>query len=85
MNKKSKEELTAEMFTPAELAEDDNPPWDEDRVDTIGQNGNTGEHYEEDDPWDSLDFLEGEDLGDIDPSIYQFEEDEGCEGGACKI
>lgn len=60
----------------------------ESRIDIIGQNGNDGEHYEETKKevcWDDLAFLEGEDLGDVDPSTYQVQDDEGCEGGACKI
>jgi len=29
-----------------QMAKDMNEPWDEERIDIIGQNGNTGEHYE---------------------------------------
>lgn len=63
----------------------------ESRIDVIGQNGNEGEHYEEAEKpteetnWDELDFLDGEDLGDVDPSTYQISDDDGCEGGGCKI
>lgn len=61
------------------------------RIDIVGQNGNEGEHYEETDKpvessdWEALDFLEGQDFGDIDPASYQISEDDGCEGGGCKI
>lgn len=63
---------------------------EEKRMEPIFQNGNTGEHYEEQigptiDHWDEFDFLDSADLPDIDPDSYVFEEDAGCEGGACKI
>ncbi|WP_300426903.1 hypothetical protein [uncultured Thalassolituus sp.] len=35
--------------------------------------------------WDDVSFLDDMELGDIDPESYQEQEDEGCEGGACKI
>lgn len=58
-----------------------------DRIDPVGQNGNTGEHYEEvsDDDWEQLDFFDDIDLGTIDPDSYQEQDDSGCEGGGCKI
>lgn len=34
------------------------------------------------DDFENLDHL---DLGDIDPESYVQSEDDGCEGGACKI
>lgn len=38
------------------------------------------------DEWEEFNaMLDQQDLGDVDPSCYQFEEDEGCEGGACKL
>lgn len=37
-----------------------------------------------DDPFDSDDWMSN-DLGEIDPDSYQEQEDDGCEGGACKI
>ena len=35
--------------------------------------------------WDDVSFLDDMELGDIDPESYQEQEDDGCEGGACKI
>ena len=35
--------------------------------------------------WDDVSFLDDMQLGDIDPESYQEQEDDGCEGGACKI
>lgn len=35
--------------------------------------------------WDELSFLDDMELGEIDPESYQEQEDDGCEGGACKI
>lgn len=64
---------------------------EEKRMEPIFQNGNTGDHYDENgigptvDHWDEFDFLDEADLPDIDPDSYVFEEDAGCEGGACKI
>lgn len=38
------------------------------------------------DEWEEFnEMLDQQDLGDVDPSFYQFVEDEGCEGGACKL
>lgn len=38
------------------------------------------------DDWDAFDaMLDQQDLGDVDPSTYQIQEDDGCEGGACRI
>ncbi|MDF1762059.1 MAG: hypothetical protein P1U57_01500 [Oleibacter sp.] len=35
--------------------------------------------------WDDLSFLDEMELGAVDPESYQEQEDDGCEGGACKI
>lgn len=35
--------------------------------------------------WDELSFLDDMELGEIDPESYQEQDDDGCEGGACKI
>tara|TARA_B100001250_G_C19797414_1_gene789428 strand:+ start:328 stop:480 length:153 start_codon:yes stop_codon:yes gene_type:complete len=35
--------------------------------------------------WDDISFLDDMELGEIDPESYQEQEDDGCEGGACKI
>ena len=35
--------------------------------------------------WDDVSFLDSMELGEIDPESYQEQEDDGCEGGACKI
>jgi hypothetical protein len=40
---------------------------------------------EESNDWDELSFLDDMELGEIDPESYQEQEDDGCEGGACKI
>tara|TARA_A200000113_G_C8772645_1_gene324866 strand:+ start:535 stop:747 length:213 start_codon:yes stop_codon:yes gene_type:complete len=40
---------------------------------------------EESTDWDELSFLDDMELGEIDPESYQEQEDDGCEGGACKI
>mgnify|MGYP001162482863 FL=1 len=40
---------------------------------------------EESPDWDELSFLDDMELGEIDPESYQEQEDDGCEGGACKI
>ena len=40
---------------------------------------------EESNDWDELCFLDDMELGEIDPESYQEQEDDGCEGGACKI
>lgn len=38
------------------------------------------------DEWDAFnEMIEGEDLGDVDPSSYQFPDDDDCAGGGCKI
>lgn len=36
-------------------------------------------------PIDEDDPFAGMELGSIDPESYQEQEDDGCEGGACKI
>lgn len=35
--------------------------------------------------WDDVSFLDSMELGEIDPDSYQEQDDDGCEGGACKI
>lgn len=40
---------------------------------------------EESNDWDELSFLDDMELGEIDPESYQEQDDDGCEGGACKI
>ena len=40
---------------------------------------------EESTDWDELSFLDDMELGEIDPESYREQEDDGCEGGACKI
>lgn len=35
--------------------------------------------------WDDVSFLDDMELGEIDPESYQEQDDDGCEGGACKI
>jgi|DeeseametaMP0747_FD_contig_91_287896_length_4117_multi_4_in_0_out_0_1 hypothetical protein len=35
--------------------------------------------------WDDVSFLDEMELGEVDPESYQEQDDDGCEGGACKI
>lgn len=35
--------------------------------------------------WDDVSFLDDMELGEVDPESYQEQEDDDCEGGACKI
>ena len=46
---------------------------------------NKNQPQAQDTNWDDISFLDDMELGDIDPESYQEQEDDGCEGGACKI
>jgi hypothetical protein len=51
----------------------------------IDQTQNTQSKANETTDWDDVSFLDELELGEVDPESYQDQDDDGCEGGACKI
>lgn len=59
---------------------------EEDHIEALTMNEMIAKDPTIKDEWDDFDaMLDQQDLGDVDPSTYQVQEDDGCEGGACKI
>lgn len=59
---------------------------EEDHIEALTMNEMIAKDPTIKDEWDDFDaMLDQQDLGDVDPSTYQVQEDDGCEGGACRI